>query len=103
MRMHRIVKAEALEAPMVRVTFEDGLSGVVDCSDLLAMPDLDDLRDPRLFAAVAIADGGRRYGWRLDEAGREIDLCADAARISVETAIVETLAARHRAVLAAAE
>jgi hypothetical protein len=101
---YRIKSAEALRYPVLRITFDDGLSGDVDMTEQIAIgPAFARLKDEAYFAAVSVADDGRTYGWNLDEAGREIDFCPDALRIRFETERVEALADRYRARLAAAE
>lgn len=104
MMQHRIVAAEALEYPMLRITFEDGVSGEFDLTREIADGAVfAPLKDEALFREVSVGEYGRTFGWRLNELGQEIDFCPDAARIRIETQIVEQLADRFRARRTAAE
>ncbi|MBL8573362.1 MAG: DUF2442 domain-containing protein [Hyphomicrobiaceae bacterium] len=101
---YRIDRVEVPRYPVLKVTFDDGLSGEFDLSDLLAEgPLYAPLQDPAVFRTVTVAEGGRRFGWLLGEEGREIDFCPDTARIAVETKLVEDMATAHRARRSAAE
>jgi hypothetical protein len=101
---YKVRQVEAVRYPVLRITFEDGISGEIDLADQIERSHLfAPLRDASCFAQVALADGGRRFGWRLDEPGCEIDLDPDAARIAIETEAVERLAARFAAGRSAAE
>ncbi len=104
MKRHRIASVEALQHPILRITFDDNLSGTLDVSDKIATgPVFAPLADRDFFKTVAVGDDGRSFGWRLDQPGQEIDLCADAMRIRIETQMVEEMAARYRARRVAAE
>lgn len=79
----RIERAEWIGALRFRLRFADGAAGVVDLA-----PELGD--DPGVLAVirdrpadVAVAQGGRALLW-LDDAGNEIDLDADALRLSLQ-------------------
>jgi len=92
---HRIAAVEALEYPTLRVTFDDGLDGILDLSDLIADgPAFAPLKNEAYFRTVAVGAHGWTFGWNLDEQGQEIDFCPDATRIRIETQIVEDLANR---------
>lgn len=104
MKQHRIAKVEALRYPILQVTFDDGLSGEYDLTDLIATgPVFAPLKDEAYFQTVAVAPYGHSFGWNLDNEGNEIDFCPDATRIWIETHMVEELAARYRGRLTAAE
>jgi len=100
----RIKSVEVVRCPVLRVTFEDGLSGEYDLSDLIARgPAFARLKDEAYFNTVSVGEHGRTFGWSLDDLGNEIDFCPDATRIRIETQKVEELAARYRPSRSAAE
>lgn len=104
MKAHRVASVEALDYPVIRVTFDDGLSGTLDLSENIATgPIFAPLKDERFFRTVAVGEHGYTFGWRLDEPGNEIDLCPGALRIRIETQMVEEMAARFRSRRHAAE
>ncbi|KQT46423.1 molybdopterin-guanine dinucleotide biosynthesis protein [Methylobacterium sp. Leaf456] len=104
MTLHRFASVEALSYPVIRVTFDDGVSGTLDLSDEIATgPIFAPLKDRDFFKTVAVGEYGHTFGWRLDELGHEIDFCPTATRIRVETQMVEEMAARFRARRTAAE
>ena len=104
MKRYTLKSVEAVRYPVLRLVFEDGLSGELDLSGSIASGTMfAPLKDPEYFKQVAVADGGHAFGWNLDEIGREIDFCADAARIDIETRIVERAAEQHRKRSTAAE
>ena len=104
MKRYRIVSVEPRQYPILHVTFDDGVSGDLDLSPSIdADPAFAPLKDEAVFRAVAVGEHGRTFGWRLDQPGREIDVCPDATRIRIETQRVEELAARFRAARFAAE
>jgi hypothetical protein len=101
---YRIKSAEAIRYPLLRITFDDGLSGEYDLTDLIADgPIFAPLKDEECFRKVAVAEHGHSFGWNLNQEGDEIDFCPDATRIKIETQIVEELASRYRARRSAAE
>lgn len=101
---YRIKDVEAVRGKVLRVTFDDGLSGEYDLTEEVAQyPAFAALGDSAYFAQVAIAARGRSFGWKLDNEGHEIDICADTARIAIETAMVEQLAAKYAVSRSAAE
>jgi hypothetical protein len=90
--------------PVLRIVFKDGLAGELDLTDDIAQGEMfAPLRDPGYFKQVSLSEGGRSFGWNLDEIGREIDFCADATRIAIEMQAVSDMAERHRARRTAAE
>lgn len=101
---YRITSVDAAQYPRLLITFDDGFSGAYDFSALIQENALfAALNDPNLFSQVTIDQGGRRFGWALDDPGHEIDLCADATRIELETLSVNTMAREYAASLLAAE
>ena len=104
MKPSRITSVAPLDGRKLRISFDDGLSGVLDLSDRIEHgPIFASLQDDTVFRTVAVGEGGHTFGWNLNELGNEIDLCPDAARIEIETAIVEAMAERFAAARAAAE
>jgi hypothetical protein len=104
MRLHRIASVEAVRYPVLKITFDDGLSGEYDLGDLIgAGPLFEPLKDEAYFQTVAVAPYGHTFGWNLDDEGNEIDFCPDSTRIQIETRMVEELAERYRARRTAAE
>ena len=104
MKRYAITKVEPLRYPIVRIVFEDGLAGELDMSESIATgATFAPLKDPAYFRTVAIAPGGRSFGWNLDRLGEEIDFCADATRIDIETKMVAEMADRYRHRRTAAE
>jgi hypothetical protein len=101
---YRIKSAELIPYPVLRTTFNDGLSGEYDLSSLIATgPIFAPLKDEAYFRAVSVAPHGHSFDWNLDAVGQEIDFCPDATRIQIETRIVEELASRYRGRRPAAE
>jgi hypothetical protein len=93
---YTIKSVEVIRYPVLRVTFNDGLSGEYDFSDLIDRgPVFAPLKDAAYFNAVAIGEHGRTFGWKLGDFGNEIDFCPDATRILIETQKIEELAERY--------
>jgi hypothetical protein len=104
MKRYAVRSVEAVRYAVLRLVFEDGLTGELDLTDRIASGvAFARLRDPEYFKQVAVADGGHAFGWNLDELGHEIDFCADSARIKIETRIVENAAEQYRKHSTAAE
>jgi hypothetical protein len=101
---YRIKSVQVVRYPVLRVTFNDGLSGEYDLSDMIASaPAFAPLKDETYFNTVAVGEHGHTFGWNLGEVGHEIDFCPDATRILIETQKVEELAERYRGSRSAAE
>ncbi len=101
---YRIKSVEVVRYPVLRVTFDDGLSGEYDLSELIATgPMFAPLKDEGYFNTVGVAEHGHSFGWNLDDVGNEIDFCPDATRILIETQKVKELADRYRLSRSAAE
>jgi hypothetical protein len=80
---YRIKSVEVVRHPVLRVTFDDGLAGEYDLSEMIAE--------------------GPAFARLKDEAGHEIDFCPDATRIRIETQKVNELADQYRMRRSAAE
>jgi hypothetical protein len=103
-KTYRIKSVEVVRYPVLRVTFDDGLSGEYELTDLIARgPVFAPLKDEAYFRTVAVGEYGHTFGWNLDDLGNEIDFCPDATRILIETQKVEELANRYRLSRPAAE
>jgi uncharacterized protein DUF2442 len=103
-KTYQIKSVEVVRYPVLRVTFDDGLSGEYDLTDLIARgPVFAPLKDEAYFRTVAVGEYGHTFGWNLDDLGNEIDFCPDATRILIETQKVEELANRYRLSRSAAE
>jgi hypothetical protein len=101
---YRIKSVEVVRYPVLRVTFNDGLSGEYDLTELIAKgPVLAPLKDKAYFNTVSVGEHGHTFGWNLDDLGHEIDFCPDATRIHIETQKAEELAERYRLSRSAAE
>jgi Protein of unknown function (DUF2442) len=98
MKCYRVTRIAIPAYPVIRLTFDDGLTGDIDLgADILRGPIFAPLKDEAIFRQVALADDGRSFGWNLDVIGSEIDLGADAARADIETALVIARAEKFRA------
>jgi len=75
--MYRITKVKAAQSYRLELTFDDGVSGVVDLSDLAGKGVFSLWLDPSAFAQVRIGSSGELV-W-----GDEIDLCPDAMYLRV--------------------
>jgi hypothetical protein len=101
---YRIKSVEVVRYPVLRVIFDDGLSGEYDLADLIADgPAFAPLKDAAYFNTVSVGEHGYTFGWNLNELGHEIDFCPDATRILIETRKVEELAERYKLKRSAAE
>ena len=101
---YRIKNVEVIRYPVLRVTFDDGLSGDYNLSDLIAKGLVfARLKDETYFDTVAVGEYGHTFGWNLDDEGHEIDFCPDATRILIETQKAEEMAERYRLNRPAAE
>jgi hypothetical protein len=102
-KSYRIKSVEVVRYPVLRVTFDDGLSGEYDLTDLIERgPVFAPLKDETYFRTVAVGEYGHTFGWNLDDLGNEIDFCPNSTRIKIETQQVEELA-RYRLTRSAAK
>lgn len=96
-RQYRIKSVEVVRYPVLRVTFDDGLSGEYDLSELIANgPMFAPLKDEAYFKTVSVGEYGHTFGWNLDDVGHEIDFCPDSTRIRIEMQKAERPASRYR-------
>ncbi len=94
---YRIKGVEPVRYPVLRVRFEDGLSGEYDLSDLIAdAPAVARLKDEAYFRQVAVGEHGHTFGWNLDDRGHKIDFCPDATRILIEMQKAAESAGRYQ-------
>ena len=101
---YRITDVSVVRYPVLKVTFNDGLSGEYDLSEMIANgPMFEPLRDSDYFAQVSVDSYGHTFGWNLNDFGNEIDFCPDATRIRIEEQKVAELADHYRASRSAAE
>lgn len=84
--MKRITTVQALADWKLKLAFEDGTSGTVDLSAELDKGIFAAWKDPKYFALVCIAHGGRSLEWPDG-----IDLCADALYLEITGMKVEEL------------
>ena len=60
---YRIKSVEVVRYPVVRVTFDDDVSGEYDLSDMIADgPAFERLKDELFFNTVAVGEHGRTFG-----------------------------------------
>ena len=82
----RIVRADVVTTPLLRVVFDDGTAREVDFSDVIATSKwFRMLSVPTTFETVEIVNNGRALQWVTGA-----DFCADALRIMAD----EQLAAK---------
>lgn len=90
--MPRIVKVLPLVEYRLRLSFDDGVEGEVDLSDLVGNGVFAFWRDRREFVRVAIGSGGE-LSW-----GDQVDLCPDAMYLRVTGKAAEDLFPRLKAI-----
>ena len=89
-KTYRIKSVEVVRYPVLCVTFDDGLSGEYDLTDLIERgPIFAAPKDEAYFRTVAVDEYGHTFGWNLDDLGHEIDFCPDATRIQIEMQKIE--------------
>ncbi len=71
--MIRIAQAVATEGLKLRLTFENGVSGTVDFSEMATSPLFSSLKNDKFFESVSIIRNGRALAW-----GEELEICADS-------------------------
>lgn len=71
--MERIVSVEAMPDYRLRVTFSDGMDGIVDLSDMVGKGVFSALADPAQFAEVFVDSVTQTAAWPGG-----IDLCPDS-------------------------
>jgi hypothetical protein len=103
MKRYRITRIVVPAYPVVRLTFEDGLTGEIDVShEIETAESFAALKNEEIFRSVAITEDGLAFGWCLADPDAAIGICADSARTDVETALVRQRAERFRARLSEA-
>jgi hypothetical protein len=96
-KTYRIKSVEVVRYPVLRVTFDDGLSGEYDLTDLIDRgPVFAPLKDEAYFGTVAVGEHGHTFGWTLDDLGNEINFCPKSTCIKIETQKADELAHRYR-------
>jgi len=97
-RLPHVTAVTVLEHYKLRLTFDDGLTGDVDVSDLQdAGPIFEPLRDPECFARAYIDPKGRTVAWPGD-----IDLDPEALHDEATRHQVATKRRKRRSPLATA-
>ena len=71
--MIRIAQAVATEGLELELTFENGVSGTVDFSELAKSTLFGPLTNDEFFRSVSIIRDGRALAW-----GEELEICADS-------------------------
>ena len=71
--MIRIAQAVATEGLKLKLTFENGVSGTVDFSELAKSTLFAPLTNDEFFKSVSIVRDGRALAW-----GEELEICADS-------------------------
>jgi hypothetical protein len=84
--MKRIQEVVALEGYDLRITFDDGVSGVLHFDQEPMTGVFARWKDPLFFSQVRIGDRGRTLVWP-----EEIDLCADSLWVQVTSARAEAV------------
>jgi len=81
---NRIVAVEVPKFPVVKLTYADGFTAIMDFSEKISWGDaVQPLRDPELFKTAHVGSGGASLEWVAPN-GEEIDFCADALRLEAE-------------------
>jgi|MTBAKSStandDraft_1061840.scaffolds.fasta_scaffold111869_1 hypothetical protein len=76
--MIRIAQAVATEGLKLKLTFENGVSGTVDFSELATSPLFSSLRNVEIFESASIIRDGRALAW-----GQELEICADSLFLKI--------------------
>ncbi len=75
--MVRPTKVEPLSGYRLRITYADGVEGVIDLSDQVGRGVFEPLKDENEFRKVRIGDYGQ-IAWSDD-----LDICSDAAYLEI--------------------
>jgi len=78
--MHRVTSVEPLSECRLRLTFDDGLAGEVDLSDMVGEGVFEALNDPAEFAKVYVDCETHTVAWPGG-----IDLCPDSLYEDVQS------------------
>jgi hypothetical protein len=89
----RLVSAVPIGEYRLRLSYSDGFVGEVDFADTVTKGGIFAfMKDPDRFKTVQIAHNGSALLW-VDDAGDDIDFCADAQRMQAEANAVRHMAA----------
>jgi len=75
--MRKVTKVNVVRGYQLELTFDDGVSGTVDLSDLVGKGVFSLWQDPNAFAQARIGSAGELL-W-----GEQVDLCPDALYLRV--------------------
>jgi len=85
MKQYHITEIESLEDYRLRLTFDDGVIGILDMKEIISVGGIfSKLADSEFFSHVDKSDDGRYIKW-----GDEIDFCADALHEEARMATLE--------------
>jgi hypothetical protein len=89
----KLVTATPIGDYRLRLTYSDGFVGEVDFKETVARGGIFTfMQNVERFKAVQVAHNGTALVW-VDDAGDDIDFCADAQRINAEANAVKHMAA----------
>ena len=89
----RLVSAVPIGEYRLRLSYSDGFVGEVDFADTVATGEIFAfMKDVNRFKTVQVAHNGSALLW-VDDAGDDIDFCADAQRMKAEANAVKHMAA----------
>jgi hypothetical protein len=89
----KLVTAVPIGGYRLRLTYSDGFTGEVDFAETVEKGGIFDfMRDVERFKTVRVAHNGMALLW-VDDAGDDIDFCADAQRMKAEANAVKHMAA----------
>jgi len=89
----KLISAVLIGDYRLRLSYSDGFVGEVDLADTVAKGGIFAfMRDMERFKTVQVAHNGSALLW-VDDAGDDIDFCADAQRIKAEANAVRHMAA----------
>jgi len=92
--MIRIAQAVATEGLKLKLTFENGVSGTVDFSELAKSTLLGPLTNDEFFENVTIVRDGRALAW-----GEELEICADSLFLRITGKKAEEIFPKTKAAL----
>ena len=84
--LRTITKVTPLDVGRIELAFDDGITGTIDLSAMLAIGGVfDPLREPGRWATVEITDHGHALVWRVP-GGDDVDLSANALYLTATKA-----------------
>jgi hypothetical protein len=92
--MIKIALAVAVEGLKLKLTFENGVSGTVDFSELATSPLFGPLKNDEFFESVTIVRDGRALAW-----GEELEICADSLFLKITGKKTEEIFPKAKAAL----